>query len=154
MRALEATPPRSGQPMVISSRTPEGTPNHCPVCGGHLKIEPSAPPGDAPCPRCGHLLWFTWEDTGVDQILKPTGNLFLPEEFDSLLESLAMHPGMRLVLDLSDVQYLSSAVLGKLINLKKKVGAVRGKVKLRCIHPDLLEVFRITRLDQVFEIEA
>ena len=41
---------------------------------------------------------------------------------------------------------------GKLINLKKKVGAVKGKLKLCCIHPDLLEVFRITRLDQVFEI--
>ncbi|HEV3122339.1 MAG TPA: STAS domain-containing protein [Isosphaeraceae bacterium] len=29
---------------------------------------------------------------------------------------------------------------------------VKGKLKLCCIHPDLLEVFRITRLDQVFEI--
>ena len=45
-----------------------------------------------------------------------------------------------------------SAALGKLINLKKKVSAVKGKLKLCCIHPDLLEVFRITRLDQVFEI--
>ena len=44
--------------------------------------------------------------------------------------------------------------LGKLINLKKKVGAVKGKLKLCCIHPDLLEVFRITRLDQVFEIHS
>ena len=50
------------------------------------------------------------------------------------------------------MQYLSSAALGKPINLKKKVGAVKGKLKLCCIHPDLLEVFKITRLDQVFEI--
>ena len=42
----------------------------------------------------------------------------------------------------------------KTTNLKKKVGAVKGKLKLCCIHPDLLEVFRITRLDQVFEIYA
>jgi anti-sigma B factor antagonist len=34
------------------------------------------------------------------------------------------------------------------------VAAVKGKLKLCCIHPDLLEVFRITRLDQVFEIHA
>ena len=58
----------------------------------------------------------------------------------------------RLLLNFSNVQYLSSAALGKLINLKKKVGAVKGQLKLCCIHPDLLEVFRITRLDQVFEI--
>jgi anti-sigma B factor antagonist len=58
----------------------------------------------------------------------------------------------QLLLNFGNVQYLSSAALGKLINLKKKVGAVKGKLKLCCIHPDLLEVFRITRLDQVFEI--
>ena len=60
----------------------------------------------------------------------------------------------QLLLNFGNVQYLSSAALGKLINLKKKVGAVKGKLKLCCIHPDLLEVFRITRLDQVFEIHS
>ncbi len=44
--------------MVISSRTPEGSPNRCPVCGKDLRLEPSSPFGDAPCPHCGHLLWF------------------------------------------------------------------------------------------------
>lgn len=44
--------------MRISSRTPEGSPNHCPVCGSDVRIEPSAPFGDAPCPNCGTLLWF------------------------------------------------------------------------------------------------
>lgn len=44
--------------MEPSSRTPEGEPNHCPVCGKEVRIEPSRPPGDAPCPHCGHLLWF------------------------------------------------------------------------------------------------
>ncbi len=44
--------------MEPSTRTPEGEPNRCPVCGKPLKIDPSRPPGDAPCPHCGHLLWF------------------------------------------------------------------------------------------------
>ena len=44
--------------MEPSTRTPEGEPNRCPVCGKPLRIEPSRPPGDAPCPHCGHLLWF------------------------------------------------------------------------------------------------
>jgi DNA-directed RNA polymerase subunit RPC12/RpoP len=44
--------------MVISSRTPEGTPNRCVVCGHKLKVEPSIDTEDAPCPHCGHLLWF------------------------------------------------------------------------------------------------
>jgi hypothetical protein len=44
--------------MEPSTRTPEGVPNRCPVCGKGLQIEPSHPPGDAPCPHCGCLLWF------------------------------------------------------------------------------------------------
>ena len=44
--------------MEPSTRTPEGEPNRCPVCGKSLQIEPSRPPGDAPCPHCGSLLWF------------------------------------------------------------------------------------------------
>jgi hypothetical protein len=44
--------------MYISSRTPEGELGRCPMCGAHICIEPSWPPGDAPCPSCGCLVWF------------------------------------------------------------------------------------------------
>jgi mannitol/fructose-specific phosphotransferase system IIA component (Ntr-type) len=44
--------------MEPSTRTPEEEPNYCPVCRHWVQIEPSRPPGDAPCPQCGHLLWF------------------------------------------------------------------------------------------------
>jgi anti-sigma B factor antagonist len=77
------------------------------------------------------------------------------QEVGDQLYSLVEDDGYnKLLLNFGNVQYLSSAALGKLINLKKKVGAVKGKLKMCCIHPDLLEVFRITRLDQVFEIFA
>ena len=39
--------------MNPSSRTPEGEPNQCPICGKEVRLEPSRPPGDAPCPNCG-----------------------------------------------------------------------------------------------------
>jgi hypothetical protein len=42
-----------------SSRTPEGNDNDCPVCGHGVRIDPTEPPGDAPCPHCGTLLWFS-----------------------------------------------------------------------------------------------
>jgi DNA-directed RNA polymerase subunit RPC12/RpoP len=44
--------------MVISSRTPEGDQNRCPICGHAVRMEPSIDTRDAPCPHCGHLLWF------------------------------------------------------------------------------------------------
>jgi hypothetical protein len=50
----------------IASRTPEGEPNACPICGASVVIEPSLPSGDAPCPCCGVLLWF--DDSVTPQV--------------------------------------------------------------------------------------
>jgi hypothetical protein len=63
--------------MRISSRTPEGTPNHCPLCGKNLVLEPSKPFLDAPCPHCGHLLWFAAENplTRQRQLVLEVGTL-------------------------------------------------------------------------------
>ena len=55
--------------MVIASRTPEGSPNRCPVCNNEVKIDPSKPTLDAPCPHCGHLLWFTADKLTVRQVM-------------------------------------------------------------------------------------
>ncbi len=76
------------------------------------------------------------------------------QEVGEQLASLVDDQGhRRLLLNFGNVQYLSSAALGKLINLKKKVSKADGQVKLCSIHPDLLEVFKITRLDTVFDIQ-
>lgn len=41
---------------TTSSRTPEGWPSRCPLCGAIVNLEYSDPGGDAPCPKCGCLL--------------------------------------------------------------------------------------------------
>ena len=49
----------AGHLMPISSRTPEGESNRCPVCDKDTHTDPATvPTRDAPCPHCGHLLWF------------------------------------------------------------------------------------------------
>jgi anti-sigma B factor antagonist len=58
----------------------------------------------------------------------------------------------RLVLDFSDVDYLSSAMIGKLISLNAKVQARDGSVKLCSIRPEILEVFHTCKLDRIFSI--
>jgi len=57
-----------------------------------------------------------------------------------------------ILLNFGNVQYCSSTVLGKLVSLKRKVEKTKGKLKLCCIHPDLLVPFKLTGLDKVFEI--
>jgi anti-sigma B factor antagonist len=59
----------------------------------------------------------------------------------------------KLVLDFSLVDFLSSAVLGKLIALRKKMTARDGMLKLCCLCPAALEVFAVTKLDGLFGIE-
>lgn len=59
--------------MTVSSRTPEGEPNRCVVCGHRTAIDPSRPPGDAPCPACGSLLWFGTERSAAEQLLDEFG---------------------------------------------------------------------------------
>ncbi|MFQ5731710.1 MAG: anti-sigma factor antagonist [Planctomycetaceae bacterium] len=58
----------------------------------------------------------------------------------------------KIVIDFNDVEYLSSAALGKLITLDKKVRAAKGHLRLCSIRPEIYEVFKITKLDKVFNI--
>lgn len=51
---------------VVSSRTPEGDPGLCPVCGHDCRLDPSWPARDGPCPSCGHLLWFDPPDRAAN----------------------------------------------------------------------------------------
>lgn len=59
----------------------------------------------------------------------------------------------KIILDFSNVEYLSSAALGKLITLDKKVKSAKGKLRLCNIRPDIYEVFAITRLNKLFDIK-
>lgn len=58
----------------------------------------------------------------------------------------------KIILDFTQVEYLSSAALGKLITMDKKVKSVEGKLRLCTIRPDIYEVFAITRLNKLFDI--
>ncbi len=58
----------------------------------------------------------------------------------------------KIILDFTNVEYLSSAALGKLITMDKKVKAAGGKLRLCSIRSDIKEVFKITRLDKLFQI--
>lgn len=58
----------------------------------------------------------------------------------------------KIILDFSNVEYLSSAALGKLITLDKKVKTSGGKLRLCSIRPEIYEVFAITRLNKLFDM--
>ncbi len=69
------------------------------------------------------------------------------------LFSLVDDSGKReLLLNFSNVEYLSSAALGKLINLHKKLTGLQGRLAMCHVIPQIYEVFTITKLDRIFKI--
>ncbi len=58
----------------------------------------------------------------------------------------------KMVLNFSNVEFLSSAALGKLVTLERKVKAIHGKLILCGISKSIQEVFKITKLDRIFII--
>ena len=71
---------------------------------------------------------------------------------EELFAIVAEHSPVKMILDFEKVDYLSSAVLGKLVALHKKVAKGAGKLVLCGIKPSILEIFRITKLVKVFVI--
>lgn len=92
--------------MIISTRTPDGEPNFCPVWGSAVSIEPSRPPGDAPCPKCGHLLWFAPVSVTIVELGQETP---LGEAAWAELTQLAAHESpVRLLVDLMHLPIASA----------------------------------------------
>ena len=60
----------------------------------------------------------------------------------------------KLLLNFATVDFLSSAALGKLITLDNKVKAHGGMLKFSNIRPQILEVFKITKLNKKFDIKT
>ena len=59
---------------------------------------------------------------------------------------------INLILDFRNVRFLSSAVLGLLIRISKKIYERHGQLKLCNINPKIYEIFKITRLTKIFDI--
>ena len=71
-----------------------------------------------------------------------------------LLEMLNKTTEERVILDFRNVKFMSSSMLGKLVQVHKKAGEFKVKLKLCSIDPEIRQVFKITKLDKLFDIEA
>jgi anti-sigma B factor antagonist len=71
---------------------------------------------------------------------------------ESIMAVIEQAEGINLILDFYNVRFLSSAVLGLLLRVSKRVYEGDGRLRLCNISPKIYEVFRITRLTKVFDI--
>jgi anti-sigma B factor antagonist len=78
----------------------------------------------------------------------------LEEVGKELLEMLNKTTEERVILDFRNVKFMSSSMLGKLVQVHKKCGEFKVKMKLCSIDPEIRQVFKITKLDKLFDIQA
>lgn len=78
----------------------------------------------------------------------------LTRMFDDLNLALSKSTEDRVIVDFTAVGFMASSALGKLIQLNKKAAEYKAKLKLCGINPQIYEVFKITKLHKVFDIEA
>lgn len=78
--------------------------------------------------------------------------LSISEIRDELAKLVAGTEGIKLLLSFKNVEHLSSAALGVLITLNKQVAENKGQLRLSDISPQIFEVFKITRLNKLFDI--
>jgi anti-sigma B factor antagonist len=78
-----------------------------------------------------------------------------PELQDAIVECaerIRYHNAQNFLFDLEGVEFLSSACLGVLVGFLQEVEHARGKIVLANCHDNVAFLFRVTRLDAVFEI--
>jgi anti-sigma B factor antagonist len=77
------------------------------------------------------------------------------QELGAELFALVEHDNRKsMLLNFSNVEFVSSAALGKLITLDRKMKSAKGRLKMCNIRPEIFEVFQITKLNKVFDIRG
>ena len=57
----------------------------------------------------------------------------------------------KIIVDFREVSFLASVMLGKLVMLNKKAQEIDGKVILCGLKPNLMKVFKVTKLDKLLD---
>jgi anti-sigma B factor antagonist len=84
-----------------------------------------------------------------ERLLEPQVIAALADDLNAEIQRASQR--LSLVLDLSDVGYLSSAMIGKLVAVNKGVRALKGRMAIAGLKPALLQMFKVTGLDKLFE---
>jgi anti-anti-sigma factor len=75
------------------------------------------------------------------------------QQISETITPLLEHADQTIVLDCEKMPFISSSGLRIFLKIRKEVEAKGGKMLLKNICPDVMQVFKMTKLDGVFEIQ-
>lgn len=91
---------------------------------------------------------------GDYDIVAPRGEVDLSNytQLRDRIDELIVSGRTRVVLDLSETEFLDSTALGGLIAGRRRAYAAGGSFEVVCARPQLMKLFQITKLDLVFSV--
>lgn len=75
------------------------------------------------------------------------------QQISETITPLLEHADQTIVLDCEKMPFISSSGLRIFLKIRKEVEAKGGKMLLKNICPDVMQVFKMTKLDGIFEIQ-
>lgn len=92
------------------------------------------------------LTFVTFED---EKIIEETQIRELQKSLEPVIDK---NKDNKLVLNFANVRFMTSAMLGLLVRIHKRVGERGGQLELRNLDHNLHKIFEITQLTKVFNI--
>jgi len=140
----------------MPNETREDASYECPVCGARLTVDPPLPPHEAPCPACAYPLWCRKRMIGSVVVLDLMRDR-TPEhaEMERVADAIVgSGDAPKVVADLSDFDFINSALMARMVALNKRIHAAGGRFILCGMQPIVQTAFEDARLHKVFEIHA
>lgn len=73
------------------------------------------------------------------------------QQIAETVEPLMQHADQRIILDCEKMPFISSSGLRIFLKIRKEVAAQGGKMYLKHVCPEVMQVFKMTKLEDVFE---
>lgn len=74
------------------------------------------------------------------------------QQIADTIDPLLQHADRNIILDCGKMPFISSSGLRIFLKIRKEVAAKGGKMCLKNVCPDVMQVFKMTKLDDIFEI--
>ena len=74
------------------------------------------------------------------------------QQIAETIDPLLQHAGQNIILDCEKMPFISSSGLRIFLKIRKEVAAKGGKICLKKVCPDVMQVFKMTKLNDMFDI--
>jgi len=74
------------------------------------------------------------------------------QQIAETIDPLLQHADQNIILDCEKMPFISSSGLRIFLKIRKEVAAKGGKISLKKVCPDVMQVFKMTKLNDMFDI--